>query len=416
MTRDLLSSLVAGSQARDARLANQANIDLQRAKLRNEVLAEQKAQAQNELSNLAVQGDSAAFNQLAALNPQRASQIQDFQTRQSVRSGQLAQAALNAPAPQRAAIYPRLLEQAASEGIDITGLPAQYSPEVEQQLKFISNAGRGIEQQIGQRQIMQTGQGIATIDPQTGEALPVTMGGERLTPFIKPPSTVVNVGAGEKEEQKELGKIRAKRYEAIQQSGQSAQRGLETLETLRQAVSNPDASQGAFADLKAESKKIANLFGVKIEGLEDDAVIAALGNKLALQLRSPKGEDGGLTGSTSDRDLSFLVAGVPNRNKTRSQNLALIDIGTRDKQRTVEIARLADQYLEEKGTMSGFGKVRRQFLQDNPLYPEGSQEKEAIKRALEGMSDQPSVQEGQIIQNPTTGERMILEGGQWRKM
>ena len=60
MTRDLLSSLVAGSQARDARLANQANIDLQRAKLRNEVLAEQKAQAQNELSNLAEMGVIAA--------------------------------------------------------------------------------------------------------------------------------------------------------------------------------------------------------------------------------------------------------------------------------------------------------------------------------------------------------------------
>ena len=235
--------------------------------------------------------------------------------------------------------------------------------------------------------------------------IPEDIGRQAIQQQVQPTKPLVEVKTGELEtqEKKELGKIFAKKYESITQAGDQARRGLETLETLKQAVSNPDAAQGAFADLRAGSKKVADLFGFDVEGLEDDAIIAAVGNKLALQLRNPKGEDGGLTGATSDRDLRFLVAGVPNRNKTQSQNLALIEIGMRDKERTLQLKNLADQYLSEKGTFKGFAKVKKEFYENNPLFPD-KEEKVRISDMLRGNAPRMTPTE-----QPATGGSNIID-------
>ena len=236
-------------------------------------------------------------------------------------------------------------------------------------------------------QIKETEAGLTRIDPQTGQVIPITLEGRQLRGKPQKPLVEVKTGEFEKEEQKQLGKVFAKKFEQITQAGDAARRGLETLQTLEVAVSNPEAAQGAFAGIRAESKKIADLFGVKVKGLKDDAIISAVGNKLALQLRNPRGEDGGLTGATSDRDLKFLVQGVPNRDKTQSQNLALIEIGKRDKERTIRLKQLADQYLEENGTFRGFAKVKENFFENNPLFEEGSEDKDNIKRMLSGVDE-----------------------------
>lgn len=244
--------------------------------------------------------------------------------------------------------------------------------------------------------------GFVRIDPQTGTAEPIkTTQGEQLRGKAKKPLVEVKTGELETEERKQLGKVFAKKYESITDAGDQARRGIETLETLKQAVSNPDAAQGAFADLRAGSKKVADLFGFDVEGLKDDAIIAAVGNKLALQLRNPKGEDGGLTGATSDRDLKFLVAGVPNRNKTQSQNLALIEIGMKDKERTLQLKNLADQYLSEKGTFKGFAKVKKEFYENNPLFPD-KEGKDRISDMLRGNSPRMTPTE-----QPVTGIKFL---------
>lgn len=249
-----------------------------------------------------------------------------------------------------------------------------------------------------QYQIKESDQGFVRINPATGTSEAIqTKEGEQLKSKVKKPLVEVNTGDFESQEQKELGKITAKKYESITQSGDQARRGTETLQTLQQAVSNPEAAQGAFANIRAEAKKISDLFGFDVKGLEDDAIISAVGNKLALQLRNPKGEDGGLTGATSDRDIKFLVAGVPGRDKTQSQNLALINIAMKDKMRTVKLSQLAEEYLQDKGTFKGFGKVKKSFYENNPLFPEGD-EKEKIKGMLRGSEEvTPSPQGFEIL-------------------
>jgi hypothetical protein len=69
--------------------------------------------------------------------------------------------------------------------------------------------------------------------------------------------------------------------------------------------------------------------------------------------------------------------------KTQSQNLALIEIGIRDKERTIKLSNLANQYLAEKGTFKGFAKVKKEFYENNPLFPD-KEDKARISDMLRG--------------------------------
>lgn len=305
-----------------------------------------------------------------------------------VLAAQLATAGIGAWAQNKARKQLAEQEQQAQQAFSaqfpqFASLAGQLTPETRQAL-IAKQLGGQIAQQFAPAPTPASAIGKIQSDIRSG--LISEEIGKRAIEKATSSSPLVEVKTGEleKQEQKELGKIFAKKFQSITESGDQARRGLETLQTLEQAVINPDAAQGAFAGLRADTKKIADLFGVEVKGLEDDAIIAAVGNKLALQLRNPKGEDGGLTGATSDRDIKFLLAGVPGRDKTREQNLALIEIAKKDKERTIRLKQLADQYLEEQGTFKGFAKVKKQFFEENPLFEEGSQDKERIKGLLSG--------------------------------
>jgi hypothetical protein len=377
-------------QARN--IAAQRQSTLQQMRMRDQ-LAQQQAQEQQRINQLrqAAISDPEALRELSAISPESAKGIIDFKNTITSEIGKSAAVVKTAPLPDRADVYKRQLQRLQSIGYNIDQLPSEYDPSiVDPMLEESIGLARDIEKTLDvgkpvKREIRESKQGIVAIDPTTGEAIPVTQGGQPLLPTER--GQTINIGAAETEEAKGIGKIRAQRYESIMQSKDSAQRGLETLETLKRAVSNPEASQGAFADIRANAKVVGDLFGLKVEGLEDDAIIAAVGNKLALQLRNPKGEDGGLTGATSDRDLKFLVAGVPNRNRTQQQNLALIDIAMRDKARTTELANFVDDYLQRNKTLKGVEKAKTEWLKDNPLYEEGSEEKEMIKNMLQNKAE-----------------------------
>lgn len=382
-----------------------SNLESQREARNQQVALEQQQLQQQSQQQAALQQlmreaqqNPQALQTLAAIKPEAAKGIQDYQNNQTLALGRAAMAFKMADRTNKPQVYQRTIKQLQSQGIDVSDLPAEYDPDDEQNVQMINSAvdfsinnARDIEKQIGQRQILETGQGIMTIDPQTGDAIPVTQQGQLLQPYVKPPETQITIdNKAEGKEAEELAKIRANRYKDLMDANDSARRGYETLETLKQAVSNPAAAQGAFASIRGESKKVAELFGFNPEGLEDDAIITSVGNKLALQLRNPKGEDGGLTGATSDKDLKFLVAGVPNKDKTMSQNLAIIEIAQKDKERTQKLAAFADNYLQETGSLQGLERAKREWLENNPLYQEDSQEKKRIKSMLQNKSVEPA--------------------------
>jgi len=77
--------------------------------------------------------------------------------------------------------------------------------------------------------------------------------------------------------------------------------------------------QNAFNQVK----RIAEVLNIKTEGLPEAQYFESITNKMALILRNP--DSGlGLTGSTSNRDLSFLKASVPGLGKTTEGNMLIL--------------------------------------------------------------------------------------------
>lgn len=364
------------NRLRQQQLNQNYDIQNRQVALREQAAIREKQQQQafQQLTLEAYKKPDEILPMLYSRDPQAASKISDDLQRRYATQYDSINLLTNADAKNKQAIYDLVKPDLEREFPEIE-FGDKYSLDMQKSLK---NRASVIKTKLDKTlQFRDTAQGVVGFNPRTGEA---TQTGFSTAPRA---NTVVNLGEAETEEQKGIGKIRAARFEKYIDSGDQAQRGLDTLETLKQAVVNPDVAQGAFGSIRQEGKKIADLFGVEVKGLEDEAILAAIGNKLALQLRNPKGEDGGLTGATSDRDLNFLVAGVPNRNKTAEQNLALIEIAQRDKQRTIELKNEAVNYLERNGTMAGFEKYKKEWLEQNPLFEEGSEEKEQIKAMLE---------------------------------
>tara|TARA_Y100000361_G_C11156322_1_gene344354 strand:- start:769 stop:1983 length:1215 start_codon:yes stop_codon:yes gene_type:complete len=228
-------------------------------------------------------------------------------------------------------------------------------------------------------ELRETTEGTVRIDKRTGDVFPVTGPDGSQLQVPQKPETQINMLPAEKSEQIEYGKNLQKQYQGYIDRGNSADYKLNTLLELEQAVQNPNAAQGFAANIRAQGKKAADFFGIKLDGLEDDAIIEAIANKLTLQARSPKSSDGGLTGNTSDRDVKFLQASEPGRSRTMAQNLALIKIAKRKAERSIKLRDLAIEHMEKFGTMKGFNKVKKEYNNKPENHIIRPDEKEELK-------------------------------------
>lgn len=181
--------------------------------------------------------------------------------------------------------------------------------------------------------------------------------------------TTVNVGAGEKAWDTESAKLFAKRYDDLSTQAQSAQQML-GLYDLAQAGLDSGVRTGSFGGAEQAVRQMGLALGIgnadKIAGGE---LLTAVQNRMALQMRSP--DSGmGMPGAVSDRDLTFLKEAQIGLDRTPEGNRKMLDAFRRLEQRKVEIAQLADQYVQQKGRMdAGFNQAVREYADANPLFP-----------------------------------------------
>lgn len=169
---------------------------------------------------------------------------------------------------------------------------------------------------------------------------------------------------------KNMAEMRDTGYKAI------AKRG--TFDLLEKLAADPNTIQGMGADASITMRRIADAFGIKSEGLAPTQVFQALVNQFALEMRSTS-NGGGMPGSMSDKDLSFLRSMAPSISNTPEGNLALIRIMKRINDRNAEVAKLASNYAENNN-----GRLDRRF---QPLLSQWSE-----KHPLFGDMAQPQAQ------------------------
>jgi flagellum-specific peptidoglycan hydrolase FlgJ len=200
--------------------------------------------------------------------------------------------------------------------------------------------------------------------------------------------TVDNRGSSKYNE--EIDKNFAQQYIDLQNGAQAAQNKIATLQGLQDAL-----GQSSFTGMGAETllgvKQAARTLGIDIGAdLGPEETARALGNQLALQMRSPS-NGAGMPGAMSNQDREFLVASVPGLGKTPEGNARLIDFMTRVEKRNIQVAQMAQTYQERNGQLNnGFYQELSAWSAQNPLFPEADQPAQAApaQKPISEMTDE----------------------------
>lgn len=137
--------IIEGYQAGQNIQANNLKILGAQEELRSQQLKREQLTAIQALSKAAVVGDGQALAQLAAISPDTAKGIRDYNNYKITRAGQLWQGVTTAPRPMREKLYQSAINQYKSEFGEIPNVPANYSPEAESYLKSLVTQSRDVE-------------------------------------------------------------------------------------------------------------------------------------------------------------------------------------------------------------------------------------------------------------------------------
>lgn len=157
--------------------------------------------------------------------------------------------------------------------------------------------------------------------------------------------------AYDKDQAKQYSELNSK----ISTDAQSAQDAAAQTQTLRQLLTNPNVTQGFGAEELLRLKKMGNsLFGLGLDVADADTA-RALGNQMTLRMRQMAG---GMPGSLSDKDLTFLKDASVTLDKDPAANQRLLDIFDKLNARAIEREQMrADYVTQNKRLDSGFTKM-----------------------------------------------------------
>lgn len=193
-------------------------------------------------------------------------------------------------------------------------------------------------------------------------------------------ATQVNVNPGEKSFIQEMGKKDAQFYDGLQSQAENARNMLGMYDLAENAI-NTGIRTGALGEHELTLRQFGQMLGIdtdanKVAGGE---LLRSVQNKMALMMRSPDGGMG-MPGALSDRDIKFLKDAQIGLDRTPEGNRRMLQAFRATEQRKLDIARLADEYIQQHGKLDrpGFNAVVRRFAEENPLFtPETFDESKA---------------------------------------
>ena len=201
-------------------------------------------------------------------------------------------------------------------------------------------AGLEIEPEV--RRVMIARVGSATTPDELNDAL------KAIDAQIKPQrEPLVQIGEGETAANKAFGKpVGEATAERNKQALATTQEDRD-LERLELALSR-GAQTGRGEETILELKNLGNtLFGLELtEADEEGEVVRAIGSRLALLMRNPDAGLG-LPGSTSNRDLDFLVGAVNGLQQSEEGNRLLIKYRRRQNQMKRDLAKEQSRIIRE---------------------------------------------------------------------
>jgi hypothetical protein len=151
---------------------------------------------------------------------------------------------------------------------------------------------------------------------------------------------------------------------------------LKQLDTLLKGIETGKMTP-ATQEMKAWAKAAG--FNLDTLGVKDDVAntqaAQSLLNRMTLQMRNA-GEGGGMPGSMSDADRQFLQKIPPGLETTPEGRRLIIDYMTRVNQRTIDIAKIKNQFMQsEEATRNPAAMWQKvqEFADKNPLFTDKDQ-------------------------------------------
>ncbi len=183
----------------------------------------------------------------------------------------------------------------------------------------------------------------------------------------------VTVNTGEKEttEQKEYGKLYAKKATDILEQGTSAGKEQNTLSIMRQATNQADLKTGSFGEFRTGMEKVGQEFGLNLNLQNTPAaeVLQSYSGELVLNKLDK------FKGSRSDGERKFVVERTPGLTTSKEGINTILDVKERANELAKKFAIETEQWIiknegiskKDRETGMTFSEFETKFQKDNPL-------------------------------------------------
>jgi len=212
--------------------------------------------------------------------------------------------------------------------------------------------------------------------------------------------TNVNVN-GERGYDKTVGEGYGKRFLDIQQGAQTAQRTLDGLQVMENAMVDPNFYSGTGEAYVNGLKRLAVSIGGDPNKVSSVETFNAMAKQAALDSMG-----GSLGTGFSNADRDFVTDQVPSLANTPEGNRKLIEIQRKLNLRKQQIAAQARAYAAQHNDRidAGFDEYIAKWAEQNPLFPQ------APSSSGRGAGTDTGRQRAR---NPSTGEVVEWNGTQW---
>lgn len=355
-----------------------------------------------------LQGGTNALAAMYQADPERAMQVQTFQTQQNQLAMQQqavmakqayaqAQGVINSESPSdyMRVLLPNIAEKwSAQNGKPAEEMTDEDALALANQVSAIAGAQAGlVPQYTAPTAGQQDGKDVFFQTDQASGRTRVLPG---LSPIPKKPLVTVNTGdkANLKGEEK-LAELEATAFSAVIQRGQDAQDKAASLRALRE---NP-AITGPTQDFRAAANSFFTDLGVPVSPARIEQ-ISNLGQYKAMQNQLVLTEQLKQKGPQTESDAKRIAESFGNTKNIQEANKLILNYQLSIADREELLAEKAEQFRERTGKIDGWRKELREYVRSTPLAAPNPKTGRLVfwNEFVEGMKeDNPEMSEDEIM-------------------
>lgn len=186
------------------------------------------------------------------------------------------------------------------------------------------------------------------------------------SPAFQRAGTTVNIDQkAEGEYTKQIAKQNAEAVKEYRKAANDAVSTIYSIDNMIKAIKSDKVYQGTGGETVNAYKRLLRSLGKDVKGMDDAAILDSGKSLLLGKIRREV-----MSGTTSDRDIAFLVNMVPSLGKTKEQNLAIANMYKKTYQRQADIGKFVNKYVKENGKWDENGEDMLYDIMNRPIFSE----------------------------------------------